>query len=73
MAIGRSGAAQNDLMAKWPEMPQSRGTCSAIARWTCFGKPGLPPSGGGMQTVLRAANGAPSLPSGRYFRMHMIG
>ena len=26
-----------------------------------------------MQTVLRAANGAPSLPSGRYFRMHMIG
>ena len=26
-----------------------------------------------MQTVRRAANGPPSLPSGRYFRMHMIG
>lgn len=23
MAMGRSGAAQNDLMAKWPETPQS--------------------------------------------------
>jgi len=26
-----------------------------------------------MQTVLRAKEGAPSLPPGRYFRMHMIG
>jgi len=26
-----------------------------------------------MQAVLRAKEGAPSLPPGRYFRMHMIG
>ena len=45
MVTGRSGAAQNDLMAKWPEMPQSSGTCSAVACWTCFGKPGLMLSG----------------------------
>jgi hypothetical protein len=31
MAMGRSGAAQNDLMAKWPEMPQSPVTCFTMA------------------------------------------
>ncbi len=74
MAMGRSGAVQDDLMATWAEMPRSPGH-SFYDR---------------LQEVLREADfdrfvekackpydaprmGAPSLPPGRYFRMHMVG
>lgn len=57
MAMGRSGAAQNDLMAKWPEMPQSP---ARVLR--SLAGPAL-----GRRYANRTTNGAPSLPSGRYF------
>ena len=74
MAMGRSGAVQNDLMATWAEMPRSPGHAFYDR----------------LQGLLREADfdgfveeeckpyyaprmGAPSLPPGRYFRLHMIG
>ena len=74
MAMGRSEAVQDDLMATWAEMPRSPGHAFYDR----------------LQEVLREADfdgfvekvckpyyaprmGAPSLPPGRYFRMHMIG
>src|SRR6516162_5826868 len=74
MAMGRSGAVQDDLMATWAEMPRSPGHAfydrlqsvlleagfDAFVEQVC--KPYYAPR-----------MGAPSLPPGRYFRMHMIG
>src|SRR6202040_554816 len=74
MAMGRSDAVQDDLMATWAEMPRSPGHAfydrlqellrecgfDAFVEEVC--KPYYAPR-----------MGAPSLPPGRYFRMHMIG
>ena len=71
MAMGRSEGVQDDLMATWAEMPRSPGHAFYDR----------------LQELLREADfdalvckpyyaprmGAPSLPPGRYFRMHMIG
>jgi len=74
MAMGREGEVQGDLMMTWSEMPRSPGHVfydrlqkllteagfDAFVEETC--KPYYAPK-----------MGAPSLPPGRYFRMHMIG
>ena len=74
MAMGREGEVQVDLMMTWAEMPRSPGHVfydrlqkllvdagfDAFVEETC--KPFYAPR-----------MGAPSLPPGRYFRMHMIG
>jgi transposase len=74
MAMGRSEAVQDELMATWAEMARSPGHAFYDR----------------LQDLLREAGfdvfveevckpyyaprmGAPSLPPGRYFRMHMIG
>ena len=74
MAMGREGEVQGDLMMTWAEIPRSPGHVfydrlqqllaeagfDAFVEETC--KPYYAPR-----------MGAPSLPPGRYFRMHMIG
>ena len=74
MAMGREGDVQGDLMVSWAEAPRSPGHVfydrlqkllteagfDAFVEETC--KPYYAPR-----------MGAPSLPPGRYFRMHMIG
>lgn len=74
MALGRQGDRQGDLMVTWREMPRSPGHAfydrlqqvlvdagfDAFAEETC--KP-----------YYAAKMGAPSIPPGRYFRMHMVG
>ena len=74
MAMGREGEVQGDLMVSWAEVPRSPGHVfydrlqkllvdagfDAFVEETC--KPFYAPR-----------MGAPSLPPGRYFRMHMIG
>lgn len=74
MALGRQGDRQSDLMVTWGEMPRSPGHVfydrlqkvlieagfDAFAEATC--KP-----------FYAAKMGAPSVPPGRYFRMHMVG
>ena len=74
MALGRQGDRQGDLVVTWREMPRSPGHVfydrlqgvlieadfDAFAEATC--KP-----------YYAAKMGAPSIPPGRYFRMHMVG
>src|SRR5512134_3796486 len=74
MALGREGDRQGDLVVTWKEMPRSPGHVfydrlqrvlidagfDAFAETTC--KP-----------HYAAKMGAPSIPPGRYFRMHMVG
>ena len=74
MALGRQGERQSDLMVTWREIPRSPGHVfydrlqkvlieagfDAFAEATC--KP-----------FYAAKMGAPSVPPGRYFRMHMVG
>jgi len=74
MAMGREGEVQGDLMISWAEMPRSPGhvfydrlqKLLAEAGFDAFVEEVCKP-----YYALRM--GAPSLPPGRYFRMHMIG
>ena len=74
MAMARESEVQSDLLVTWAEMPRSPGhvfydrlqkllseaSFDAFVEQTC--KP-----------FYAERMGAPSLPPGRYFRMHMIG
>jgi len=74
MAMGRSDAVQGDLMATWAEMPRSPGHAFYDRLQDLLGEAGFD---GFVERVCRPyyapRMGAPSLPPGRYFRMHMIG
>src|SRR4051794_20062514 len=74
MAMGRQGDRQGDLMVMWSEMPHSPGHVfydrlqevlvgagfDGFVEDTC-------------QAYYAKTMGAPSVPPGRYFRMHMVG
>ena len=74
MAIGREGEVQGDLMMTWAEMPRSPGDVFydrlqkllAEAGFDVFDEETCKPH-------YAQRMGAPSLPAGCYFRMHMIG
>ena len=74
MAMGRSGAVQDDLMATWAEMPRSPGHAFYDRLQELLGEAGFDAF---VEEVCKPhyapRMGAPSLPPGRYFRMHMIG
>ena len=74
MALGRQGARQTDLMVGWAELPRSPGHAfydrlQAVLVGTGFD--GFAEA----QCALYYASklGRPSLPPGRYFRMHLVG
>src|SRR6202140_4625057 len=74
MAMRRETGAQDDLVATWAEIPRSPGHAfydplQTLLKEACFRvfvedvcKP-----------YYAARMGAPSLPPGRYFRLHMVG
>src|SRR5512139_372907 len=74
MAMGRDGEVQGDLMVTWEEMPRSPGhvfydrlqKLLAEAGFDVFVEETCKP-------YYAPRMGAPSLPPGRYFRMHMVG
>ena len=74
MAMGRSGAVQDDLMATWSEMPRSPGHAFYDRLQELLSEAGFDAF---VEEVCKPhyapRMGAPSLPPGRYFRMHMIG
>jgi transposase len=74
MAMGRSDAVQDDLMATWAEMPRSPGHAFYDRLQDLLGEAGFDAFVEGVCKPYYAPRmGAPSLPPGRYFRMHMIG
>ena len=74
MAMGRSEAVQGDLMATWAEMPRSPGHAFYDRLQDLLREAGFDAFVEGVCRPYYAPRmGAPSLPPGRYFRMHMIG
>src|SRR3712207_5670211 len=74
MALGRQGERQTDLMIGWAELPRSPGhvfydRLQAVligARFDGFAEAQCAP-------YYARKRGRPSLPPGRYFRMHLVG
>jgi transposase len=74
MALGRQGERQAELMVGWAELPRSPGHAfydrlQAVlieAGFDGFAEQQCAP-------VYAARQGRPSLPPGRYFRMHLVG
>src|SRR5215204_6544104 len=74
MAMGRQGDRQGDLMVTWSEMPRSPGHVFYDRLQEVLVGAGFD---GFVEEACRAyyarTMGAPSVPPGRYFRMHMVG
>src|SRR4051795_12278194 len=74
MAMGRQGDRQGDLMVTWSEMPRSPGHVFYDRLQQVLVGAGFD---GFVEEACRAyyarTMGAPSVPPGRYFRMHMVG
>ena len=74
MALGRQGERQADLMIGWAELPRSPGhafydrlqTILVGAGFDRFAESQCAP-------YYASRRGRPSLPPGRYFRMHLVG
>ena len=71
MAMGREGEVQGELVMTWAEMPRSPGHAFYDKLQTLLTEGGFD---GFVQTTCKPyyapRMGAPSLPPGRYFRMH---
>ena len=74
MAMGREAEVQGDLVVSWAEMPRLPGHAFYDRLQKLLGDAGFD---GFVETTCKPfyapRMGAPSLPPGRYFRMHMIG
>src|SRR5881398_2712014 len=74
MAMGRESDRQGDLMVTWSEMPRSPGHVFYDRLQQVLVGAGFD---GFVEEACRAyyarTMGAPSVPPGRYFRMHMVG
>ena len=74
MAMGREGEVQGDLMMTWAEMPRSPGHLFYDRLQKLLVDAGFDAFVEEMCKPFYAPRmGAPSLPPGRYFRMHMVG
>ena len=74
MAMGREGDRQDDLIVTWAEMPRSPGHVfydRLQAVLMAGGFDGFVETA--CQPYYARKMGAPSVPPGRYFRMHMVG
>ncbi len=74
MAMGRQGARQGQMMVMWDELPKSPGHVfydRLQAELTAAGFDAFVESE--CKPFYARTMGAPSLPPGRYFRMHMVG
>ncbi len=74
MEMGREGEVQSDLVVTWAEMPRSLGHAFYDRLQTLLTEDGFDAF---IETTCKPyyapRMGAPSLPPGRYFRMHMVG
>jgi transposase len=74
MALGRQGTRQTDLMLSWAELPRSPGHAFYDRLQAVLieaGFDGFAETQGAPYYASR--RGRPSLPPGRYFRMHLVG
>src|SRR5213080_1085391 len=74
MALGRQGERQADLMIGWAELPRSPGHAFHDRLRAVLVEAGFDRFAEGEGAPYHASKrGRPSLPPGRYFRMHLVG
>ena len=74
MALGRQGERQSDLIVGWAELPRSPGHAFYDRLQTVLREAGFDGFAEQQCAPYYASKlGRPSLPPGRYFRMHLIG
>src|SRR5689334_7685975 len=74
MALGRQGERQADLMLSWAELPRSPGHAFYDRLQAVLIEAGFDRFAEGECAPYYASRrGRPSLPPGRYFRMHLVG
>jgi transposase len=74
MALGRQGERQADLMIGWAELPRSPGHAFYDRLQAVLVEAGFDRFAEGECAPYYASErGRPSLPPGRYFRMHLVG
>jgi transposase len=74
MALGRQGERQTDLMIGWAELPRSPGHAFYDRLQAALLEAGFDRFAEGECAPYYASRrGRPSLPPGRYFRMHLVG
>lgn len=74
MAMGRQGARQDQMMVLWDELPRSPGHIFYDRLQAVLRESGFDSFAEKLcQPFYAARMGAPSLPPGRYFRMHLVG
>ena len=74
MAMGRQGARQDQMMVLWDELPRSPGHVFYDRLQGVLREAGFDAFAEKLcQPFYAKRMGAPSLPPGRYFRMHLIG
>jgi transposase len=74
MALGRQGARQADLVIGWAELPRSPGHAFYDRLQAVLIEAGFDGFAEGECAPYYASKrGRPSLPPGRYFRMHLVG
>jgi transposase len=74
MALGRQGEQQTDLMVGWAELPRSPGHAFYDRLQAILINAGFDAFAERQCAAHYAGKrGRPSLPPGRYFRMHLVG
>jgi transposase len=74
MALGRQGGRQSDLMVSWAELPRSPGHAFYDRLQAVLVEAGFDRFAESECVPYYASRrGRPSLPPGRYFRMHLVG
>jgi len=74
MAMGRQGARQDQMMVLWDELPRSPGHVFYDRLQTVLREAGFDAFAEKLcQPFYAKRMGAPSVPPGRYFRMHLVG
>ena len=74
MAMGRQGARQDQMMVLWDELPRSPGHVFYDQLQRVLNEAGFDAFAETLcQRFYATRLGAPSLPPGRYFRMHLVG
>src|SRR4029450_13754348 len=74
MALGRQGGRQSDLVVSWAELPRSPGHAFYDRLQSVLIEAGFDGFAESQCAPYYASRrGRPSLPPGRYFRMHLVG
>src|SRR3712207_8538152 len=74
MALGRQGERQTELMVGWAELPRSPGHAFYDRLQAVLVEAGFDRfAESRCQPYYASGRGRPSLPPGRYFRMHLVG